>query len=115
MAIYTDIEGQGKLTTANITGASTITITAPATLNGSAYLVLEAVREVDGTYNTSSPNLEGTFSNLDNVSSLQQHTHLFGIVLNDNNGGSFDFTPDSTITAGTAYVRGTGGITVDIS
>ena len=114
MATYTDIGGPGKLTTANISGATTITITTPSSLTGSAYFTLETVRNADGAYDSTSPtNTVGTYANLTNVSGLVTSSYVFSVVV-ENGGGSLSFTPASTITAGTAYVRGTGGISVQI-
>jgi hypothetical protein len=115
MATYTDIGGPGKLTTANIpASANTITITTPTSLTGSAYFTLETVRNVDGVYDSSSPtNAIGTYANLSGVSSLVTSSYIFSVVV-ENGGGSFTFTPAAQITAGTAYVRGTGGISVQI-
>jgi len=114
MATYTNIGGSGKLTTANISGATTITITTPSSLTGSAYFTLETVRNEDGFYDSLSPtNAIGTYANLSGVSSLVTSSYIFSVVV-ENGGGSFTFTPAATITAGTAYVRGTGGISVQI-
>lgn len=113
MATYTEIEGQGKLTTANITGATTITITTPPALIGAAYFVLEAIRTSEGVYNSSSPSLAGSISGLAGGSYVQNN-HVIGVAV-PNAGVTFTYTPDSTISSGEAYVRGTGGITVEIS
>ena len=113
MATYIDIEGQGKLTTANITGTPTITITTPPELIGTAYFVLEAVRTSEGVYNSSSTSLEGSISGLAGGSYVQ-NTYTMGVVV-PNAGVTFTYTPDNTIPTGEAYVRGTGGVTVEIS
>jgi len=113
MATYTDIEGQGKLTTADITGATTITITTPPELIGTAYFVLEAIRTSEGVYNSSSPSLVGSISGLAGGSYVQNN-HMMGVVV-PNGGVTFTYTPDNTISTGEAYVRGTGSITVEIS
>ena len=114
MATYSDIGGQGKLTTAPISGATSVTITTPASLTGSAYFVLETVRNSSGSYDsTSSTNALGSYSNLSGISGLVTSSYIFSVVV-ENGGGSFDFTPSATITAGSAYIRGTGGITVEI-
>jgi len=112
MAIYTDIEGQGKLTTSNITGATTVTITTPPELVGSAYFVLEAVRTSEGIYDSSSPSLAGSISGLADGSYVQNN-YVVGVTV-PNGGVTFTYTPDSTISTGEAYVRGTGGISVQI-
>ena len=114
MATYSNIGGAGKLTTANISGATTITITTPASLTGSAYFTLETVRNADGAYDSTSPtNALGSYSSLSGVLGLVTSSYVFSVVV-ENGGGSLSFTPSSTITAGTAYVRGTGGISVEI-
>jgi hypothetical protein len=114
MATYTDIGGSGKLTTANISGATTITITTPASLTGSAYFVLETVRNESGSYDSSSPtNALGSYSSLSGVKTLVTSSYIFSLVV-ENGGGSLSFTPSAQIDAGTAYVRGTGGISVEI-
>ena len=114
MATYTDIEGQGKLTTAQIAGTVTITLTPPAGQVGDTYFALEAIRNTNGTYDSSSPILTGTFDNISGISTIAGDQYKFGAVVGAD-GGSFDYTPDNTIAIGTAYVRGTGGITASIS
>ena len=114
MATYTNIEGQGKLTTAPIAGSTTITITPPASLTGDSYFTLEATRNTNGFYGSTSPKLAGIFSNLNGVSNIVSDTYKFSAVIEEG-GGSFDYTPTSTISIGDAYVRGTGDISVDIS
>jgi hypothetical protein len=114
MATYSNIGEAGKLTTANISGPTTITITTPASLTGSAYFTLETIRNSSGSYDSSSPtNALGSYSSLSGVSSLVTSSYVFSVVV-ENGGGSLSFTPSSTISAGTAYVRGTGGISVEI-
>lgn len=112
MATYTDIEGQGKLTTTTLgTGTQTITITPPTGQLGSTYFTLEAIRNADGEYDSTSPVLAGVFGNFNGISTLVSDTHKFSAVVEEG-GGYFNYTPNSTIEAGEAYVRGTGGITV---
>lgn len=115
MATYTGIEGQGKLTTATISGNTTCTITTPASLTGSAYFTLEAsARNSSGSFDSSTPTIAiGTYSNLTNVKTLVTSSYILSVVV-ENGGGSFQFNPSSNIAVGSAYVRGTGGITVQI-
>lgn len=115
MATYTDIEGQGKLTTATIgTGAHTITITPPTNQIGDTYFTLEAIRNADGFYDSTSPILAGVFGSFSRVSTIVSDTYKFSVVVEEG-GGSFTYTPNSSIAIGEAYVRGTGGVTASIS
>ena len=114
MATYTDIDGQGKLLTGDITGLTTFTIVPPSTQLGSVYFTLETVRNSNGSYDSTSPtNALGSYSTFVNCSGLVTSSYIFSVVCGEGTG-SFDFTPSSTISSGTAYIRGTGGITLEI-
>ena len=114
MATYTGIEGQGKLLTDNITGATTFTIVPPPSQTGSVYFTLETIRNSSGSYDSTSPtNAIGSYSTFVNCSGLVTSSYVFSVVVGEGTG-SFSFTPASTISSGTAYVRGTGGITLEI-
>jgi len=114
MATYTDIGGSGKLTTGNISGATTFTIVPPTSLTGSAYFTLETVRNSSGSYDPTSPtNAIGAYGSFVNCGGLVTSSYVFSVVVGEGTS-SFSFTPASTISSGTAYIRGTGGITLEI-
>ena len=74
----------------------------------------ETVRNSSGSYDSTSPtNTLGSYSSLSGISGLVTSSYIFSVVV-ENGGGSFAFTPSATIVAGSAYIRGTGGITVVI-
>ena len=89
MATYTEIEGQGKLLTGNITGATTFTVVPPPSQTGSVYFTLETIRNSSGDYDSTSPtNAIGSYSSFVNCSGLVTSSYIFSVVVGFDLSGS---------------------------
>lgn len=92
----------------------TFTLSTPSSLSGSAYFTNESVRNENGFYLGSAANAIGDVNNFSNVDDLIQTPYIFSIVV-EQGGGSFDFTPTSTVPVSGSFLRATGGMTLVIS
>ena len=112
MANYTaaQLYGSGILGE-NLSGLKTFTFT---NLGDSSYFTLETVRNADGFYNDSSPtNAIGTWvvsASMGFVSS----SNVASVVVPPG-VSSFKFTPATSVTGTTYYLRGTGNYSLTIS
>ena len=118
MASYTgnDLEGQGIPIEALTAGTEYIfTVTPPSTLLGSAYFTFETVRNANGFYDSTTPqNAVGTLSST-NIPTLPiQSPYIFSEIISPG-GNTFSFTPTNNVAAGSAFLRGTGGISLAIT
>ena len=118
MASYTgaQLEGQGTPIEALTAGVEYIfTVTAPSTLLGSAYFTFETVRNANGFYDsTTVQNAVGTLSS-SNIPTLPiQSPYIFSEIISPG-GNTFSFTPTNNVAAGSAFLRGTGGISLAIA
>ena len=118
MASYTgnDLEGQGTPIEALTAGTEYIfTVTSPSTLLGSAYFTFETVRNANGFYDSTTPqNAVGTLSST-NIPPLPiQSPYIFSEIISPG-GNTFSFTPTNNVAAGSAFLRGTGGISLAIA
>jgi hypothetical protein len=97
-----------------LSGTVTFTIVPPISLTGSAYFTLETIMDngwfYDGTSNTTAI---GTYNSFVNCTGLVTSSYVFSVAVGEGTS-SFAFTPSSPIPSGTAIVRGTGGITLEI-
>jgi hypothetical protein len=116
MASYTSnqLYGAGTPIEALTSGTTyTFTIASPAT--GSSYFTLETVRNPIGYYDSTTPTTAvGTFGNLTNVTGLVSSSYVFSVIVNQG-GGSFTFIPAANVAASGSFLRGTGGISLNIS
>ena len=116
MASYTanQLNGAGtpiEALTAGVSYAFTITNT---TSTGSAYFTVETVRDSNGFYDSTRPtNALGIYS-LFSVEGLITSSYISSVVVTDL-GGIYQFTPTSNIALGSSFLRGTGGISLDIT
>ena len=118
MASYTgaQLEGQGTPIEALTSGTEYIfTVTAPSTLLGSSYFTFETVRNANGFYDsTTVQNAVGTLSS-SNIPTLPiQSPYIFSEIISPG-GNTFSFTPTNNVAAGSAFLRGTGGISLAIA
>ena len=118
MASYTgaQLEGQGTPIEALTAGTEYIfTVTAPSTLLGSSYFTFETVRNANGFYDsTTVQNAVGTLSS-SNIPTLPiQSPYIFSEIISPG-GNTFSFTPTNNVAAGSAFLRGTGGISLAIA
>lgn len=104
-------------------GTSSIDLTAgtPYTFtitnnSGSSYFVMETVSNQNGVYSDSSPkNLSGSFTSVTNIATaITSSNYVAGFSLPASTNG-FTFTPAFNVTGSTLKLRGTGGITLEIS
>lgn len=97
-----------------LTSGSTYTFTIASPISGSTYFTLETVRNPIGFYDsTSVATAEGIFGSLTNVMGLVSSSYIFSVVVQPG-GGSFTFSPSSNIAASGSFLRGTGGISLNI-
>lgn len=115
MASYTANQLFGKGTPCeSLTGGNTYTFTFSNPLSGSAYFTFESIRDVNGFYSGSATSAAGTIDNFSGVSSLVNSPYIFSVVVNTG-GGSFDFTPTSTMAVSGSFLRTTGGASLTIA
>jgi hypothetical protein len=116
MASYTSnqLYGAGAPIEA-LTSGSTYTFALTSSISGSSYFTLETVRNPIGYYSSSSSaTTTGTIGNLANVTGLVTSPYIFSAVVNQG-GGSFTFTPATNVVASGSFLRGTGGISLNIA
>ena len=112
MATYTAIQlsGTGSIGE-DLSGLKTFTFTNPS---GSSYFTLETVRNADGFYDVSSPiNTTGTWVVSESMNFISSSYIASVHVLPGSS--AFTFTPDSSVTGTTYYLRGTGNFSLIIS
>jgi hypothetical protein len=116
MASYNSnqLEGAGAPIEA-LTSGSTYTFAITSSASGSTYFTLESARNPIGFYDSSSSaTAEGTIENLTNVTGLVSSPYIFSIVVNPG-GGSLNFIPSNNVAASGSFLRGTGGISLNIA
>tara|TARA_R110002050_G_scaffold1463_1_gene10453 strand:- start:3375 stop:4373 length:999 start_codon:yes stop_codon:yes gene_type:complete len=118
MATYTagQLEGAGTPIEA-LTEEITYTFTITSTGDNSSYFTIETAKDGRGVYNSTSPNNangEYTAFNKIDKNTLITSSYISSVVV-PKSGGTYSFTPKASITAGSSYLRGTGGITLSIS
>ena len=114
MASYTanQLYGPGVYSE-QLNGTKTFTITNPS--NGSAYFVLEAVRNDNGFYDlTSNKVAEATYTLTSGLNSLVTSSYIAGVVVSPGvHSMTIDF--DNTTPISGSFLRSTGGISLAIS
>ena len=119
MASYTanQLNGAGVLIEELTGGVSYVFTIGNTTSTGSAYFTVETVRDNNGFYDSTRPTnalgLYSSFSNIDQ-NTLITSSYISSVVV-ENGGGIYQFTPDSTVAAGSSYLRATGGMTLEIT
>lgn len=112
MATYTYIQlyGTGSIGE-NLSGVKTFTFTNPS---ASSYFTMETTRNIQGFYDSTSPtNFKGTY-NVSESMNLVTSSYIASIVVQPG-VSTFTFTPSSSITGTTYYLRGTGMYSLTIS
>ena len=117
MALYNanQLSGAGTPIEALIGGDEyEFTIGAP-TCSGSAYFTVETVRNSSGYYGGQPTNALGLYSDFVSINkdTLITSSYISSVVV-PNGGGSYKFTPTSNVDISSSFVRGTGGITLNI-
>jgi hypothetical protein len=98
----------------SLTSGSTYTFAITSSASGSTYFTLETVRNSIGFYDSTTPaTAVGTFGSLTNVTGLVSSSYVFSVIVNQG-GGSFTFTPSTNIVVSGSFLRGTGGISLNI-
>jgi hypothetical protein len=116
MASYTSnqLYGAGAPIEA-LTSGSTYTFALTSSISGSSYFTLETVRNPIGYYgSSSSATATGNIGNLANITGLVASPYIFSVIVNQG-GGSFTFTPATNVAASGSFLRGTGGISLNIA
>lgn len=90
------------------------TIGAP-TCSGSAYFTVETVRNSSGYYGGQPTNALGLYSDFVSINqdTLITSSYISSVVV-PGGGGSYKFTPTSNVAISSSFLRGTGGITLNI-
>lgn len=115
MASYNSnqLNGKGTLIEA-LNSGSTYTFDITSSLSSSTYFTLETVRNPIGFYDSSSPTaIKGIFENYANITGLVSSSYIFSTVVGQG-GGSFTFTPSNNINQNEVFLKGTGGINLNI-
>ena len=114
MASYTAAQLYGKGSYAeSLSGNKTFTITNP--YNGSSYFTIEAVRNSDGFYDSTSNKVaEGTYTIGNNIKTLVTSSYIASVTVPPGtNSMSINFDNNTPISG--SILRATGGITLTIS
>lgn len=112
MASYTyqQLYGTGSIGE-NLAGTKTFTFTNPS---ASSYFTMETTRNEQGFYNLTSPeNFKGTYSVSESMN-LVTSSYIASVVVQPG-VSSFTFSPSSSVTGTTYYLRGTGMYSLVIS
>lgn len=97
-----------------LTSGSEYTFAVTSSVSGSTYFTLETVRNPIGFYDSSSSaTATGAIGNLTNISGVVSSPYIFSAIVGQG-GGSFTFTPSNNIAASGSFLRGTGGISLNI-
>ena len=119
MASYTanQLSGAGVLIEELTGGVSYVFNIGNTTSIGSAYFTVETVRDSKGFYNSTSPtNALGLYSSFSDIEQdfMISSSYISSVVV-EKGGGVYQFTPDSTVDAGSSYLRATGDMTLEIT
>jgi len=118
MASYTPIQLNGAGTPIEeLTGGVSYVFNIDLKISGSAYFTVETVRDGDGFYDSTRPTnalgLYSSFSDIDQ-NTLITSSYISSVVV-ENGGGIYQFTPDSTVAAGSSFLRATGEMSLEIT
>ena len=127
MATYTakQLSGAGVLLADNITAALPATkfIITNTSSTGSAYFTFETVRNSNGFYDSST--VTNTKGGLDIINipagadlaviDKIQSDYIWSVVVPPGGVSGFTFDPSQLVSAGDVFLRGTGGISLEIS
>lgn len=119
MASYTadQLYGAGTPIEALTAGVSYVFTITNTTSTGSAYFTVETVRDSNGFYDSTRPtNAIGSYSSFSDIdqNSLITSSYISSVVVPEG-GGTYQFTPTSNIALSSSFLRGTGGITLNIA
>ena len=116
MASYTQEQLNGAGTPIEaITGNVTFTFT--STNTGSSYFTMETVKNVSGSYDSSSPtNAVGAYSSFARIDedTLITSSYIASVVVPDGNS-FFDFNPTTNIALSSSMLRATGEVSLVIA
>ncbi len=127
MASYTaeQLNGGGVLLENKITTGLPLAkfLITNTTSTGSAYFTFETVRNINGFYDSSSPtngkgNLFIDFPPIGATlipADLVQSNYIWSVVVPPDGVCGFTFKPTSQVDASTVYLRGTGGISLELT
>ena len=127
MASYTaaQLNGAGVLLADNITTGLPLAkfLVTNTTSTGSAYFTFETVRNSNGFYDSSSPTNASGFIRIDLPPigadtvpvDLIQDNYIWSVVIPSGGVCGFVFGPTSQVDANTLYLRGTGGISLELT
>tara|TARA_B110000495_G_scaffold180369_1_gene174401 strand:- start:427 stop:786 length:360 start_codon:yes stop_codon:yes gene_type:complete len=118
MASYTasQLNGAGTPIEALTVGVSYVFTIGNTTSTGSAYFTVETVKNYSGSYEGQPTNALGLYSSFSDIEQDFLITSSFvSSVVVENGGGIYQFTPTSNIALSSSFLRGTGGITLDIT
>jgi len=119
MASYTasQLNGAGVPIEALTAGVSYVFSITSSSCTGSAYFTVETVRNNSGFYDSTRPtNALGLYSSFSDIDqdTLITSSYISSVVVPEG-GGIYQFTPTSNIALSSSFLRGTGGITLDIT
>ena len=117
MALYNanQLNGAGTPIEALNGGTAYLFSITSSACTGSAYFTVETVRNSSGYYGGQPTNALGLYSDFVSINkdTLITSSYISSVVV-PNGGGSYKFTPTSNVDISSSFVRGTGGITLNI-
>jgi len=118
MASYTasQLNGVGTPIEALTGGVSYVFTITNTTSTGSAYFTVETVRNYSGSYSGQPTNALGSYSSFSDIEQnfMISSSYISSVVVPEG-GGIYQFTPTSNIALSSSFLRGTGGISLDIT
>ena len=125
MADYTAEQlREGVLITDELVGETNFNLSFPSSLSGSAYFTFETKRNVTGSYANVTPLGKGdkevgvnSLIVIKPTGSAYETGYIWSAVVRDgwsNPNNVITWTPAVNVGVGTAYLRGTGGISVNV-
>jgi|TARA_R100000081_G_C4683933_1_gene98956 hypothetical protein len=130
MAVYTAEQlSEGVLVTDALIGETNFNFTFPSSLSGSAYFTFETLKNSNGSYANVTPLAKGDkevgANSLIVIKPTATNQNISGITddfiwsAEVRDGGNdpnnvITWTPETNVGVGTAFLRGTGGISVNV-
>ena len=118
MASYTasQLNGAGTPIEELIGGVSYVFSITNTTSTGSAYFTVETVKNYSGSYAGQPTNALGSYASFSDIdqNTLITSSYISSVVV-PGGGGIYQFTPNENIAVSSSMLRGTGGITLEIT
>lgn len=118
MASYTaeQLYGEGTPIEGLTGGVSYVFTITNTTSTGSAYFTVETVKNYSGSNAGAPTNALGSYASFSDIDqdTLITSSYISSVVI-PGGGGVYQFTPDATVAVSSSMLRGTGGISLEIT